>query len=357
MLSWTFITLIVVFVLWTEVVIKTVNHFIDVKYRHFAHPAVRFNPKYPGFARDDYFNWNRLEMIVVGVFLFPIRATFMFGSLFLVTAILKLLIAVFRIKNLENEQPDLFVKISRWIIQVEAKVMLFCAGFYHIPVIQKQFNEDKYPELKCSKTTQPIIIISNHIGLFDVLHFLTTPDCPGFMTRIQTVNDTFVGFCARIPQCLFVDRGCSKSRFETLTKLRDRVSKIKNGNKLSKIVVFPEGATTNGNYILEFKKGPFTLDTPIKVMGMKYATRFRPSNCLLDDVDSVLWSLTQFRNELKVIEIEGGIEPKSKMNWERFAENIREMMSEEFGLIKSEGDYLARIAFEKDVVAQLTKSN
>jgi lysophosphatidylcholine acyltransferase/lyso-PAF acetyltransferase len=349
------IILTALFLIWAFVVIKRINHIIDIKYRHLKNPKARVNHKYPGLARDDYTNWSRFEMAFCGIFLFPVRVTLFFGSLIAFNAFLKILVFTFRIKDLEEEQPKGFVKLSRFFIRIQSRFMLLCAGFHNIRVTKIQFNAEKYPELKCSKNTEPIVIISNHVGIYDGIYFLSTTDRPGFIARRQIADDIFVGTSARILQTLFVDRHSSKSRFDILAKLKERVSRVKNGEKLGKIVVFPEGATTIGNHILTFKKGPFAVDAPLKVVGFKYTSRFRPSNFLIDDIDSVLLSLLQFRNDLEVIEIDGAIEPNGKMEWDKFADNVREMMSEEFDIKKSDGDYFIRMATEKEIAPHLIK--
>jgi len=97
------IILTALFLIWAFVVIKRINHIIDIKYRHLKNPKARVNHKYPGLTRDDYTNWSRFEMAFCGIFLFPVRVTLFFGSLIVFKAFLKILVLAFRIKDLETQ--------------------------------------------------------------------------------------------------------------------------------------------------------------------------------------------------------------------------------------------------------------
>ena len=49
-----------------------------------------------------------------------------------------------------------------------------------------------------------------------------------------------------------------------------RQDMIEKDSKYSKIVVFPEGRTTNGTYMLDFKKGAFAALKPVIPSYIKY---------------------------------------------------------------------------------------
>ena len=56
--------------------------------------------------------------------------------------------------------------------------------------------------------------------------------------------------------------------------IKQRCDLIMEGKKFPSILIFPEGTTTNGKYIITFKKGAFTHMFPVKIFCLKYDTRY-----------------------------------------------------------------------------------
>jgi len=51
-----------------------------------------------------------------------------------------------------------------------------------------------------------------------------------------------------------------------------RCDDIKNDKYFPPIIIFPEGATTNGTSVIEFKRGAFATLRPVKIFCLKYGT-------------------------------------------------------------------------------------
>ena len=67
--------------------------------------------------------------------------------------------------------------------------------------------------------------------------------------------------------------------------IRHRCDQIMEGKKFPSLMIFPEGTTTNGKYLISFKKGAFMNMFPIKIFCIKYDVRnFNPA---LDTIDSL----------------------------------------------------------------------
>ena len=94
----------------------------------------------------------------------------------------------------------------------------------------------------------------------------------GFLSKEETRNVPLVGTIATGINCLFVKRESEADRARIFVELEKRQRDFYDGKILSPLVVFPEGTTTNGKYILKFKKGAFYSLLPIK-----------PQLILLDD--------------------------------------------------------------------------
>ena len=74
----------------------------------------------------------------------------------------------------------------------------------------------------------------------------------------------------------------------------DRCENIKIGKKFNPILIFPEGTTTNGDYIVSYKKGPFVNRAPLKMLVLKFNSQV--FNSFLDEINmGVLVLLTMSR--------------------------------------------------------------
>ena len=115
------------------------------------------------------------------------------------------------------------------------------------------------------------LIISNHTGFYDIIMNMSVNSC-GFLAKDETQNYPFISSIAKGINCLFVKRESEEDRKRIFDQLKERQNEFYEGNILSPLLLFPEGTTTNGKYILKFKRGAFYSLLPIK-----------PQIILLDD--------------------------------------------------------------------------
>ena len=107
------------------------------------------------------------------------------------------------------------------------------------------------------------LIISNHIGLFDVILVMYLYQ-PGFIAKKLVSNYPFFGSVARGLNYLFVDRENENARKKIMEDIYIRQKNYLEGKSLSPLAIFPEGTTTSNRNILKFKKGAFYHLLPIK---------------------------------------------------------------------------------------------
>jgi len=119
------------------------------------------------------------------------------------------------------------------------------------------FTDDRYS-----------IILSNHIGFFDVVTCMRL-FAPGFIAKSPVRNFWFVGPISQGLNCLFVDRTNDENKKQIFDALLERQTKYYEGTLLSPMVNFPEGTCSCCRNILRFKKGPFYALLPVKPMILK----------------------------------------------------------------------------------------
>ena len=114
------------------------------------------------------------------------------------------------------------------------------------------FSDDKYS-----------LIISNHIGFFDVV-VLMAKYSVGLMAKIDVKDYYFVGPIATAMHCLYIKRESKKKKKKIFDQLEERQKLFYEGKFLAPLAMFPEGTTTCGRNILKFKKGTFYALLPVK---------------------------------------------------------------------------------------------
>lgn len=68
--------------------------------------------------------------------------------------------------------------------------------------------------------------------------------------------------------------------------------------KISPIIVFPEGTTSNGRGLMKFKKGPFVIERPFKVYSLYYNSDFIPCYNLVDILSVIFIFLSSWVNRI-----------------------------------------------------------
>jgi len=114
-------------------------------------------------------------------------------------------------------------------------------------------------------------IVANHTSAFDILVLLTKRVC---FVSMEGVKDLyFIGRVAKALGCIFVSRDSKNSRFDAKQAIIERLTAQVNGSskESNPLVVFPEGSTNNGLYLLEFRRGAFEPKAPIQPVRIEYS--------------------------------------------------------------------------------------
>ena len=190
------------------------------------------------------------------------------------------------------------------------------------------------------------LIISNHTGFYDIIMNMALHKC-GFLAKEETKDYFLVGTISIGLNCLFVKRESKSDRERIFIELEKRQKDFYEGKILTPICLFPEGTTTNGKYILKFKRGAFYNLLPIKPQIILLGNNLNYSVAI--GVGSPVWnyfrSLCYFGCQINLCELPV-IKPTEYMfekysdlgkeKWEIFAEVTRKIMCEISGLKPSD---------------------
>lgn len=99
---------------------------------------------------------------------------------------------------------------------------------------------------------RPLLVVSNHISIFEFAAFPTTMG-GSFVAKKEIENWPLVGWIAKKFGVIFVDRRPSHA-MEALKVVQDEISRV-----TYPLFLFPEGTTTNGAYVKQFKSTLFNV--------------------------------------------------------------------------------------------------
>lgn len=94
-----------------------------------------------------------------------------------------------------------------------------------------------------------------------------------FLAKSEVEKIPCIGTIAKFNDSLFVDRGDEDKKDDTLIKIRERCDAVEKGER-SSLLIFPEGTISNNQQIITFKKGAFDPLARIKIVGLKYHSKY-----------------------------------------------------------------------------------
>jgi len=166
-------------------------------------------------------------------------------------------------------------------------------------------------------------MVSNHTSYIDIL-VLMALFMPSFVAKDAIKKTPFIGRISRIINCVYVDRSSINN---TTNKIIERQKQTR--DNFPPIIIFPEGTTTNGNYLITFKKGAFIAGLPVKPVVIRYPHKyFNPAYETIPGGHHFFYSLTQIVNYVSVTELPVYIpNEQEKMDSNLYAENVRKEMA------------------------------
>ncbi|XP_011074509.1 lysophospholipid acyltransferase LPEAT1 isoform X2 [Sesamum indicum] len=295
------------------------------------------------------------EKLLLGlglVFLLPIRVVGGMTILFFYYVICRVCTA-FLAPNREAEQED-YAHTGGWrravILQSGrylSRAVLFVFGFYWISETRKgnevdgqlnsEANEPAHED-QLEEVERPGAIVSNHVSYVDILYHMSA-SFPSFVAKRSVAKLPLVGLISKCLGCVYVQRESKSSDFKGVSGVVNERVREAHQNKLApKIMLFPEGTTTNGDYLLPFKTGAFLAKAPVLPVILRYPyQRFSPAWDSISGVRHVILLLCQFVNHIEVTRLPiYHPSEQEKEDPKLYAENVRRLMAHEGNLILSD---------------------
>ncbi|CAO2162289.1 unnamed protein product [Urochloa humidicola] len=219
-----------------------------------------------------------------------------------------------------------------------SRAMLFVFGFYWIRETDRRLpnaedvNQDQSEELR-----RPGAIVSNHVSYVDILYHMSA-SFPSFVAKESVSRLPLVGLISKCLGCIFVQRESKSSDAKGVSgAVTERVQEVCQDKNTPMMLLFPEGTTTNGDYLLPFKTGAFLASAPVQPVILRYPyRRFSPAWDSMEGACHVFLLLCQFVNYLEVVRLPVYYpSEQEKEDPKLYANNVRKLIAMEGNLILS----------------------
>ncbi|XP_054818975.1 lysophospholipid acyltransferase LPEAT1-like isoform X3 [Prosopis cineraria] len=292
---------------------------------------------------------EKLLLALALLTLAPIRVVLIIAILILYNFICRIC-TLFSVPYREDGQED-YAHLGGWRRSVIVwfgkalpRLILFVLGFYWISETYRtpHTDDDKPTAEKKGKNQseeigRPGVIISNHVSYLDILYHMSS-SFPSFVAKRSVAKLPLVGLISKCLGCIYVQRESKSSDFKGVSGVVTERIQEAHQNKVSPMLLFPEGTTTNGNFLLPFKTGGFLASAPVLPVILKYPyQRFSPAWDSISGVRHIVFLLCQFVNHLEVTRLPVYCPSQlEKDDPKLYANNVRSLMAAEGNLILSD---------------------
>lgn len=128
---------------------------------------------------------------------------------------------------------------------------------------------------------------------------------PCHVAKIGILKIPFVCSMSQACHSLFIHRSETKDAADVLAQIEQR--QLENEKGLwphSTLIIYPEGATTNGKYLIRFKKGAFAALRSVQPVLIKYESPFADfEGCIIPFGSNLALALTNIMCRIKIKEL------------------------------------------------------
>ncbi|KQK04107.1 lysophospholipid acyltransferase LPEAT1 isoform X2 [Brachypodium distachyon] len=279
------------------------------------------------------------RLVLAAAFLLPLRLV---AGVFLVVAYyLVCRICTLFVDGLEEGRPRLQGWRREAVLRAGrglSRAMLFVFGFYWIPMSDRSVpNAEDVHQDQSAELERPGAIVSNHVSYVDVLYHMSASS-PSFVAKNSVSKLPLIGLISKCLGCIFVQRESKGSDSKGVSgAVTERVQEVSQDNNSPMVLLFPEGTTTNGDYLLPFKTGAFLARAPVQPVILRYPyKRFSPAWDSMDGARHVFLLLCQVANYIEVVHLPIYYPSEQEKDDPRlYANNVRKLLAIEGNLTLS----------------------
>ncbi|XP_004704721.1 lysophosphatidylcholine acyltransferase 2 [Echinops telfairi] len=207
---------------------------------------------------------SRLQMLLLGIILLPIRALLV-GLILLLAWPFAAISTACCPEKLTHPITGWRRKITQSALKFLGRIMFFSMGF---TVTVK--GEVAGP------LEAPVFVVAPHSTFFDGIACVIA-GMPSIVSRNENAHVPLIGRLLRALQPVLVSRVDPDSRKNTINEIIKRTA---SGGEWPQILVFPEGTCTNRSCLITFKPGAFIPGVPVQPILLRYPNK----------LDTVTWT-------------------------------------------------------------------
>ncbi|KAK8264607.1 hypothetical protein E1A91_D12G118500v1 [Gossypium mustelinum] len=227
-------------------------------------------------------------------------------------------------KDKQNPMPKWRCRIM-WVTRICARFILFSFGYQWIRRKGKPAPREIAP-----------IVVSNHVSYIEPIFYFYEL-FPTIVASESHDSMPFVGTIIRAMQVIYVNRFSPASRKNAVNEIKRRAS----CDKFPRVLLFPEGTTTNGKVLISFQLGAFIPGHPIQPIIVRYPhVHFDQSWGLISLAKLMFRMFTQFHNYMEVEYLPIIMPPDNeKLSAVHFAERTGQAMASALNVVQTSHSY------------------
>ncbi|ONI22786.1 hypothetical protein PRUPE_2G151300 [Prunus persica] len=269
------------------------NHGSNSTHHHFRNPYAFLGSDgftVPGSTTADPFRNHTLEIrglyewLKIGICLpIALARLVLFGASLLIGFVATKL-ALQGWKDKKNPMPKWRCRIM-WITRVCTRCILFSFGYHWIRRKGKPAPREIAP-----------IVVSNHVSFIEPIFYFYEL-FPTIVASESHDSLPLVGTIIRAMQVIYVNRFSASSRKHAVSEIKRKAS----CDRFPRVLLFPEGTTTNGRFLISFELGAFIPGFPIQPVTVRYPhVHFDQSWGHISLAKLMFRMFTQFHNFMEV---------------------------------------------------------